>query len=377
MGRLLAMLTRGGAGEKGRIVAPRTLAHMLALQKPLGPGLPDGFGLGFLVGRYRGVHYAGHAGNMSTVATDLELLPDQGLGYYYVFNSQGPNEEARRVREDLLHAAIDRFAAADATPLVRASGPSAARDVAGSYISSRRIVSGPLMFSGLMNTTEAASAADGTLTIESAGTLTRWLPAGRDRFVEAGSGIPLAVTRGPDGKVIRIASASLYPAAVFERAPAIVGWVPGIAGFSFAIFFLALLAKPIAWAVGRRRRTAREEAGATVLAAARHPSLARWSRRAYWAIAATLAGWAAFGLCLAIDFEFLFTVPAIVPIGLAVLSLLSLPFALLIVADAWSSWRDRERGWATRIGNSLLAAACCGIAWLFYMLDVINPSLAW
>ncbi len=376
MGRLLAMLTRGGRSETARIVSPRTLEHMFALQKPLGPGLPDGFGLGFLVGRYRGVHYAGHAGNMSTVATDLELLPERGLGYYYVFNSQGPNEEARRIREDLLHAAIDRFGAAVPLPAPTAQAPSSAADVAGSYISSRRIFSGPLMFSGLMNTTEAVANKDGSLDIESAGILTHWLPAGRDRFVEEKTAIPLALTRGADGRVARIASASLYPAAVFERAPSITSRVPAVAGFSFTVFSLALIAKPIAWAVRRRRRRA---VGFTsgVPEYDRRTLLTRWARRAYWAMAATLAGWGLFGLCLAIDFEFLFTVPAIVPLGLALLSMLSLPFALLILADAVASWRDPGRSWPTRTGAALLAAACCGISWLFYALDVADPTLAW
>jgi CubicO group peptidase (beta-lactamase class C family) len=375
MGRLLAMLTHGGQAEGGRIVAPETLRRMFALEKPLGPDLPDGFGLGFLVGEYRGVHYAGHAGNMSTVATDLEILPDRGLAYYYVFNSQGANEEARKIRDHLLRAAIDRFGGAASAPPA-AAGPSNAPDVAGAYISSRRIFTGPLMFSGLMNTTEARAEKDGSLIIESAGVLTHWLPAGRDRFVEEKTGIPLAITRDPDGRVARIASESLYPAAIFERAPPIVAWIPGVAAFSFGIFFLALIAKPIAWALSRRRR--RSKGGAKSLTATnRTPRLTRWARRSYWAIAAALAGWGAFGLCLAIDFEFLFTVPSVVPLGLALLSLLSLPFALLILADAAASWRDPERNWPTRIGASLLAPACCGIAWLFYMLDVADPTLAW
>jgi len=371
MGRLLAMLANGGRGEKGRIVSPATLARMFTLQKPLGPGLPDGFGLGFLVGRYHGVRYAGHAGNMTNLATDLELLPDKGLGWYYVFNSQGAGEAGRQVRDDLLRAAIDRFAAEAPSP-VRASGPSSAGDAAGPYISTRRLAGGPLMFSGLMNTTTAEAEKDGSLRIESGGAETRWLPAGRDRFVEAESGIPLAVTRGRDGKVARIASEALYPAAVFERPPLLAAWVPFVAAFSFGTFGLALLVKPVAWLIRRRRgRSMAGEASSLV------SKVGRWARLSFWGLAATLAGWGLFGIAAAVDFAILFTAPAALRIGLALLTWMSLPFALVLAADALLGWRDPERGWASRSGGTLVAAAAAGMSGLFYALDVIDPLANW
>jgi CubicO group peptidase (beta-lactamase class C family) len=371
MGRLLAMLVRGGQGENGRVVAPATLRRMFRVQKAFGPGLEDGFGLGFLVGDYHGVHYGGHAGNMTTLATDLEVLPDHGLGWYYVFNSQGPNEEARQVRDDLLMAAIDRFASGGEFA-VRAHGPSSAGDVAGTYISTRRIFRGPLMFSGLFNTTEAVAGKDGSLDIQSGGKVTHWLPAGRDRFVEAGSGIPLAVTRGSDGRVQRIGSAALYAAAIFERAPGIVAWGPVVAAFGFGTLLLAVLVKPFAWLVARRRR---RRSGET--ANARISWTGRWSRRAFWTIVLTIAGWGAFGLCLAINFLFLFTAPPIIGLALGVLTLLSAPCAAILAADAAAAWRDPGRGWASRGWGSVVAAGALAASFTFYRFDVIILSGQW
>jgi CubicO group peptidase (beta-lactamase class C family) len=369
MGRLLAMLLRGGQGERGRVLAPETLRQMFALQKPLGPGVRDGMGLGFLAGEYRGIRYAGHAGNMTTLATDLETLPDRGLGWYYVFTGQGPSEQAREVRWTLLKAAIDAFGdPAAARP--RAFGPSSAAAVAGKYISTRRLFSGPLMFSGIMNTTEVEARADGSLDIESSGRISHWLPQGRDRFVESESGIPLAITRGRDGRVTRIASAELYPVAEFERAPGLVTWVPILAAFSFGTFLLALIVRPAAAFLARRRRKSQP--------APREPEgLRRWARLAFRLLAATILAWGLFGLALAIDFAWLFRIPAIVRILLALLTMASAPLALILAADAFQSWRDPERGLTGRLGNSLVAAAAGGLAILFYRLDVINLSGAW
>jgi CubicO group peptidase (beta-lactamase class C family) len=373
MGRLLAMLMRGGQGENGRVVAPGTLRRMFQLQKPLGPGLPDGMGLGFLVGDYHGVRYAGHAGNMTTLATDLEVLPDVGLGWYYVFSSQGPGEEARQVRDRLLRAAIDRFAAAPRPPVV-GRGPSSAAEVAGDYISTRRLHAGPLAFSGLMNTTAVLAHPDGALTIEVPGRVARWLPAGRDRFVEAETGIPLAVTRGPDGRVARIGSALLYPAAEFERAPALVAWVPGLAAFSFGTLILVLLARPFLWLARRRRKGGAEPPVAAGDLAGR---AARWAPMALRGVLATLVAWGAFGLILAIDFTWLFALPAPLRIALGLLTLLSAPFAAVLMADAMFGWRDPKRGWARRAGGTVTALAAAGCAFLYYALDVINLSSAW
>jgi CubicO group peptidase (beta-lactamase class C family) len=372
MGRLLAMLANEGAGPSGPVVSARTFRKMISLDRPLAAGLADGMGLGFFVGQFRGIRYAGHAGNMTALATDLEILPDHGLAWYYVFNSQGAGEGARKVRDELLRQAIGRFAAPDA-PRAIAQGPSNALDVAGSYVSTRRIFSGPLMFSGLMNTTVVRAAPDGGLVIESSGAATRWLPAGRDRFIEAETGIALRATRGSGGEVERIASAALYPAAEFERAPFLVHLVPPIAAFSFGILFLSLLLKPVAWLAGRLRA---RKAGAGAPAPPTRP-LQRWAPAAYWTIAATLAGWAAYALCLAFDFSLLFTTPWPVRFGLGLLTALSAPCAAILGADSALSFRDRSGGWMARTGKALVAAAAAGAAGLLYALDVANVSTAW
>lgn len=383
MGRFVAMLAERGRGAKGRVIAPATLERMMTLQMPLAPGLPDGLGLGFLVGEYRGIRYAGHAGNMSgTLSTDFEILPDHGLAWYWVLTSQGPGERARRVRTELLHGVIDRFVAPSTSPIPSSPPSSAvlssAPDVAGSYLSTRRIHSGPLMFSGLMNRTHATAQSDGSLTIHSSGQTTRWLPAARDRFVHEDTGIPLVAVRGGGGKVERIASAALYPVAVFERRSAWASLVPLLAVVALAPILLALIAQPLLW-LGRRRRRSRPatDTGSEVARPEWIGRRQRAARISYWMIVATVAAWGAMGLAIAIDFAFLFERPAALRVLLGGLAILTPVFAFTLFWDALVAWRDPERGLLHRVGSAGLAMGAMALAILLYALEVIDFSTRW
>lgn len=374
MGKLLLLLmNRGRIGER-RILGEATVDRMLSLQQPLAPGLPDGLGLGLMVGSYRGVRFAGHAGNMSSLATDLELLPEHGLGWYYVFNSQGPAEQARHVRDDLLKVAITSFAAPTAAPIRRVAG-SSAKDVAGSYLSSRRIHSGPLMFSALLNTTKVTAEQDGSLSIESSGFRTRWIPTGPDRFAESKTGIPLVAQRNGKGKVTRFASAALYPVAVFDRAPILSQVVPFWAAISFGTMLIALLVKPFA----RFRRQRRRVAGPAYVEEreARSARLRHWARISYWLMMVTILAWIAFGVALAIDFTFLFEGPRVIRYALGSLTLLMLPLSLVVAADGVLASRDPGSGLILRTARILLGVGAVSVATLLYTLDVTNMTVRW
>jgi len=379
MGRFLSMLARGGIGPHGRVVTSETLRRMMTLDKPLGPGLPDGTGLGFLVGEFRGVRYAGHAGNIgSTLSADVEVLPDHGLAYYYVVNSQGPNSSARAMRDDLLRQTIARFVAPQGAP-VQARGPSSAQDVAGSYLSSRRIHSGPLAFSGYLATTSVEAGADGSLMIPVGSKVTRWLPAGHDRFVDKETGIPLVAVRDKNGQVQRIASSLLYPVAVFERAPLLSSVLPFLAAFAFGTIFLALLVRPISWGIQRQSREAAARAVATERPS--NPTTAaqvkRWAHTCFWMIVFTLLAWATFGVVVAMNFGFLFTMPAFVRLCLGALTLLTPIFAAVILWDAALAWRDPQRGWARRLGATVLGLAVMTAAMVLYAVEATDMSTQW
>ncbi|HET6431274.1 hypothetical protein [Dyella sp.] len=213
---------------------------------------------------------------------------------------------------------------------------------------------------------------DGSLTILSAGQVTRWLPQGKDRFVEKSSGIPLAVVRDRQDRVARIASAALYPVAVFERAPPLTDVLPPIAAFGFATILLALFVR---LASRLLHRFVPAYAGSRFAASANPASLAnRWARRGYWTIIVAIVAWALFGLALAIDFKVLFVMPFAVRLLLGTLALLTAPAAL---AQMWGAWRDTDRHWLSRGWSWLVALASGALAWTVYVLDLINFSANW
>lgn len=376
MARFLTMLLNGGQGARGRVLSASTLESMFSLHKPLAPGLASGLGLGFFVGEHRGVRYAGHAGNLGALATDIEVLPAHGLGWYYVFNGEGPEGAARGVRLNLLTTVIDRFVASE-RPLIRAQLPSAAEDAAGKYLNTRRPHAGPLLMTSLMDTADVEARDDGTVLISVGPMTTEWLPAGRDRFVEKETGIPLAITRGPDGAVVRLASALLHPAAEFEPTPEYTKWARLVALFSLPTLVLAVLLAPFVWGFRRwRPQPNAPSAGVSAVPAplARLRPLARVS---FWMLISTTVGWLVFLVAMEFDAALVFTAPALLRVILGLMTLLSAPVAGIMLLDAVIGLRDPERGWATRVAKIPMAVAAVGMAWLFYTFDMINFSTNW
>jgi len=62
---------------------------------------------------------------------------------------------------------------------------------------------------------------------------------------------------------------------------------------------------------------------------------------------------------------------------LGTITLLSGPFALVLLADAASVWSTRSTGAMRRLGALLLVFAACGLAWFVYTLDLWNFSTDW
>ena len=364
MGRFLSMLMTGGVPS---ILEASTLDRMMRLQKPLATGLSAGLGLGFIVGEYRGVRYAGHGGSMPAGTTDLEILPDHGLGWYLGFNGRGANGSAVPLRQEFLRAFIDRFYAPAVTAAVP-RGPSTAKDVEGKYLPTRRVHSGALqIFNGLGAL--VVEAEGGALLIELESGPTRWLPAGSDRFVEERTGLPLAVSRDSTGRIVRLGSPLLNSVSQYEPAPAAVRYLPLL--LAAAAVFLALAVVPSLWrGVNRLRNRNRR----------RHPAstdprpIGRWAAIAVWLIVVAVAGWALYMVVTIVD-------PAVVnssrpvAIFLSLLSTATPIAALLIALDAVATWRNPVRSRWVAAGRTVSACSALAVVWLLFAFGFAGTSL--
>jgi hypothetical protein len=343
MARYLAMLQSGGG-----IISQASLARMLTLDRRLGPGLQAGFGLGFITGQYRGVPHSGHGGSFAGGATDLQLLPEHGLAWTIAFNGRGDNGAAVEARGVLLRAVIDRFAAAPAVS-PRAHGPSTARETEGYYLSTLRAHFGPGRIMDAFALLRARAAPDGGLIIGGEGEETRWIPQGRDRFVEPGTGLALAVTRS-DGQVVRIVSPLLNHVAEFEPAPLAARWAVPLLAAAIPILVIGGMLR-----LRRRGGTKRGEGPAE--SPRLPPVLRAFAGAAPWLIIGTILAWLAamfsgLGSGVALGVLHLLTLAAIIA-------------AVALAAEAVASWRDGARSLARSMERSAVALAALTTAWLF------------
>jgi CubicO group peptidase (beta-lactamase class C family) len=88
MGRYLAALLRGGAGEHGPVLQPATLASMFQPQFQPDPRLP-GMGLAFGLDEQGGHPTAGWTGVLSGFLSAMVVAPGDGIGVFALANTGG------------------------------------------------------------------------------------------------------------------------------------------------------------------------------------------------------------------------------------------------------------------------------------------------
>lgn len=134
LGRFMSALFAGGEGERGRVLSRESLEAMWTPQFAAA-GATTGFGIGFAVSDLEGHRRVGHGGAIYGFATELQALPDRGLGVVVVTSL----DIANTVTERLAHSALRlMLAAADGQPLpeIRRTGEvpgSVAEGLVGDY----------------------------------------------------------------------------------------------------------------------------------------------------------------------------------------------------------------------------------------------------
>jgi CubicO group peptidase (beta-lactamase class C family) len=132
---------------------------------------PAGFATmahGFFRESHNGRTVIGHGGDTIYFHNEFELLPAEGVGIDFTFNSRGRGDAVYLAREALFDGFMDRYFPDSAAPVEPPALPTALADaqiIAGRYESSRRIEHGFLSLFYVLQQTVIAANADGTISV--------------------------------------------------------------------------------------------------------------------------------------------------------------------------------------------------------------------
>ncbi|MGG7606420.1 serine hydrolase [Massilia sp. BKSP1R2A-1] len=335
-------------------------------------GLP-GFGTmahGFFHVRHNGRLLIGHGGDTIVYHTEMNLLPEEGVGIYFTYNSRGKDGAVYTARKELMDGFMDRYfpapPAAEQPTLATAQADAAT--IAGRYQSSRRVDHGFLRFFYLLQQTVVTANPDGTISVpDGLGEMGTYREVGPQLWRKVG-GAQMMALRDING--VKTVIDSDNPVAVLQEAT-FVNSAPlnvSILLLSFLVLTLALLA----WPVGALlRRADRASSGASP----ELQRLRRWQRGAVLVSLLYIAAW--FILIKPV----LSTDVAVYHSGIDwIVGLLEASGLLAIGAAAvgvWVAWRMRRTGASrlTRAWAVLVALGLLGVVWLGLVGHLITWNL--
>jgi len=166
MARFMLAHLQQGSVDGHAILDPATTALMHSPSESEPPGFAT-MAHGFFSATQNGRTVIGHGGDTIVFHTELDMLPQEGVGIFYSFNSRGKDQAVYGARKQLFDGFMDRYFPATATvgPPALSSAKSDAQQIAGRYQSSRRIEHGFLSALYLLSQTVITANPDGTITM--------------------------------------------------------------------------------------------------------------------------------------------------------------------------------------------------------------------
>ncbi|MDT9598867.1 serine hydrolase domain-containing protein [Sphingosinicella rhizophila] len=373
MGRFMIGHLEQGNG----LMRPDTARSMhFGRDRPI-PAL-NGFSYGFFEYNRNGRRIIGHGGDSQYFFNELRMFPNERVGFFIALNSAGKNGGAYPVMEGIFDHFLNRYFPAPEAPLERTVPTAAAHAalIAGRYESSRHIESSFMsLVYAIAQQVDVAANEDGTISVTGGGgfygadgAAKKWREIGPFVWREAG-GDDLLAARIENGRVVAFGTNSGGPTALWLPVPLHRSGALNLPllGAAFTILLIATLAWPIAPILRRQFERPASHKGKE----AKLHSLSRVG--ALLGVVFTL-GWAWIFIAAMNDLSLL---NATLDPWIRLLQLVGVSAGLCTVATiylAWLTW-TKDRGWFTRIGNSLLAAAQLAILWIAFAFHFITPSL--
>lgn len=166
---MLAHLEKGRLGN-AQILKPQTIQRMHEPSEKTLPGFAT-MAHGFFYDRQNGTLVIGHGGDTLLFHTEMDLLPEAGVGIFFTFNSRGRDDAVYGARQVLFDGFMNRYFAASPShpaPPALATAAKDAAEIAGLYQSSRRVEHGFLSLFYLLQQSRISANADGTITAPAA-----------------------------------------------------------------------------------------------------------------------------------------------------------------------------------------------------------------
>ncbi len=368
---MIAHLQNGRFGDAHILTdATATLMH-----SPSESALP-GFGTmahGFFYETHNGRVAIGHGGDSVVFHTEMELLPQEGVGIFYNFNSRGKDSAVYALREALFNNFMNRYfpaTGAQTFPPALATASKDAQEIAGAYQSSRRIEHSFLSFFYLLQQSTIAANANGTITAPPApgqeGTAT-FREIAPQIWREVGSTRELAL-QTVDG--VKTVIDSEDPTSVLQAVP-----TEKLSSLNIPILLVSvaiLLWTLVLWALSPLlRRGDRAQIG--VSSGTRRLRL--FMRIAAAVDAIYLVGWAMLMSPLLTNDLQVFS-SHLDPV-VRLMQFAGLLVVAAGIAGLWVAWRmfRTDSTWLSRIWNAAVAASLLGIVWIAFMGNLLSFNL--
>jgi len=383
---LVATSAAGSAATTASDMARFMLAHLQPsdllhsdtaqlMHSPSETALP-GFGTiahGFFYETRNGRTLIGHGGDTAFFHTELDLLPQEGVGIFYSFNSRGREDAVYGLRKAVLDQFMDRYfpngtgpdstAAEELVTLSTAKADS--QKIAGRYETSRRVEHGFLSVFYLLQQTVIGANPDGTLTAP------KFLEPGEAQFREVAPDIWQEV--GGHRKLalqnvngINTIVESDDPTSVLQLVPTRRSAALNITVFvaSFVVLISAVILWPISYLVRRHYQRSPSD-GRKFRIILRAAALFDILWLVAWFIVLTPV------LNVQLDFYSSALDPVIRTLQLA--GVVVPVLAVVGIACLWRLWSGVS--WPARIGNGLIAAGLVGLVWIGIIGGLISFNL--
>ena len=336
----------------------------------------QGFGTmahGFFYDVHNGRVVIGHGGDTVLFHTELDLLPQEGVGIFYSFNSRGKDGAVYGLRQALFDDFMNRYFPAPPrppAPPAPASAPQDAQKIAGLYESSRRVEHGFLSLFYLLQQSRITANPDGTIAAPAAPWLAgeaTFREVGPQIWQEVGSTRRIALTQVDGIKTVADSEdpTSVLQAVPFWRsAPLNLTVLLGSVGILLSTVLLWPLSYLLKWA---------DRAEVRISSQVRRLKL--FMRGAAMVDVVYLAAWAMLLQPLLSNQLQVYSYrldPVVLTLELS--GLLAIGAAGVGV---WATWRmfKLDASWLSRIWSVALAAGLLGIVWIGIVGKLISINL--